>query len=168
MPPEGKVKDIDITMVRKTEVADASFFALFHQPVENSIVDVAMVEFSHAVYADSYAVQQQVIHIVHLQFAKGILEHFDGGFPAPRRRREIGQFSGNEIFRTVVAMQGYAGGPFRPSLAIGRRCVNVIQAMFQSIVYLTVYHFLVNIRIRMVAFGSAAYHRQTHHSVTED
>ena len=66
-----------------------------------------------------------------------------------------------------MAAQCDAGGSFRKTLAVCRRCVEIVHAMAQGIVNHCVHHFLVNL---FVAFSgaSAPDTRQPHHAEAEN
>ena len=57
-------------MVGKSEVADTSFTLLFHQPVQNSVVQIPGLKSLHPVHVlagVAHTVEQKVVHIVGLQ-----------------------------------------------------------------------------------------------------
>ena len=89
-PRHQLVEDGDITMIGKTEVADAPLLLLFHQPVQNAIVHKTAVEFLFGIITTTNGMQQQIVDIVHLQFLHGIFKHLNTGSTTSGLRREIG------------------------------------------------------------------------------
>ena len=70
---QGPVEDGNVAVEREAEVADAACLALLHEPVEQSVVEVALVHGPHATAAD--AVQEEVVDVVGLQVLQAALEH---------------------------------------------------------------------------------------------
>ena len=112
------VEHPDVTVVRETQVADASCPALFQQKLQNAVVHIARLKLFHAVVAHAYAVQQQVVDIVCLQLLQRVLVHGDGALPCPSAGREIGQLGGDEILVARMPAQGNARGTFRAASTI--------------------------------------------------
>src|SRR3712207_4695213 len=128
-------------MIREAEVTDDALPALFYQIVEDAVVDEACVEGLHATHA--YAVEQIIVDVVDLKFLERGLEELHRSLVALRFGSEVRHLRGHEILAPLVPMQGYARGVFRLSLAIGGRCIEIVYAMFDGIVYESVHHLLV-------------------------
>ena len=79
---------------------------------------------------------------------------------------EIGNFSGNEIAVARVAAQCNAGGFLGHSLAVGRRCVEIVDPMFYGIVHQMVDFLLVDDSSAIVCFLPFE-ERQSHHPESE-
>ena len=85
VPGEQIIEYPDISVIRKTEIADTSRLALLQQKVEDTVVHVAVFKLLHAA-THPYAVQKQIVYIIHLQLFQRIAVHGDGGLAAPRGR----------------------------------------------------------------------------------
>ena len=75
---------------------------------------------------------------------------------------EVRQLCGNEYFLAVVLLQGDTRTGFRLALTIDGARVEVVHAMFNGIVYLTVNHLLIEVVLVL------SLRRQTHHAVAQD
>ena len=167
---EGPVEDGDVAMEREAEVADAACFTLFHEPVEQSVVEVALMDRPHASAAD--AVQEQIVDVVGLQELQAALEHGLALLEVVLRGREVGELRGDEIVAALVSagLQGDAQALLALSAAIGRRCVEVVDAVVEGKLAEAVYLFLVQgvAADVLLCAGTAVLHgRQAHPSIAQ-
>ena len=152
------VEYLFIAVERESEVADAACLALLHQEVHHAIVHVAGVEFVHAA---TYCVQQVVVDVVDLQVLHRFPVHLDAGLAALRRRVEVGELRGHEIFLTLVATQRNARTGLRLALTVDGRRVEIVHAVLDGVVHLAVNHLLV---VVVLVFGLR---RQAHHAIAQ-
>ena len=76
------IKNGNISMIGKTQIADDSFLALLQQVIKDAVVDVTCLKDLHRrhfITATAHRVQQQVVDVVHLELLEGVLEHLDAG-----------------------------------------------------------------------------------------
>ena len=85
MPGEQIIEYPDISVIGESEVADTSRLAFLQQKVEDAVFHVAVLELLHTA-THPYAVQKQIVYIIHLQLFQRIAVHGDGGLAAPRGR----------------------------------------------------------------------------------
>ena len=141
---------------REAEVADAASLTLLHQEVHHAVVHVASIELVHTA-ADG--VQQVVVQIVHLQFFHRVVVHLNSLLTAPVVAVEVRQLRGHKVLRALMAAQGDARAAFRLSLTIDGAGVEVVHAVFDGIVHLTIDHLLVKL-VFIVHLR-----RQAHHAI---
>jgi len=168
VPLQQHVEDVDVAVVREAEVADASSIFLFDEPIQDAVVDEASVEqlvTVEVVGVAANAVKQQVVDVVGLKLFQRVLKHGLGSLTTPCGRTEVRQLGGDVVRVARMPRKGDARRAFRKAFAIGRRCVKVVDAVFEGIVHLLVDHLLVDASIGVVAEGAAAFHRQAHHAV---
>ena len=138
------VEHLFLTMKREAQVANATCLAFGHEEFEHAVVHIALAELLHAA---TNGVEQVVVDIVYLQLLERVVVHLHGTFA--RSVAEVGQLGGYEVFLALVATQGDACAALRESATVDGRCVEIVDAVLQGIVCLTVDHFLVKLfRIR--------------------
>ena len=141
---------------RETEVADAASLTLLHQEVHHTVVHIASIELVHTA-ADG--VQQVIVQIVHLQLLHRVAVHLNRLLTAPVVAVEVRQLRGHEVLRALVTAQGDARATLRLSLTVDGAGIEVVHAVLDSIVNLTVDHLLVELIIVVHL------RRQAHHTV---
>ena len=149
-------------MERPAEVFDAARFAFLHEEIEHAVIDVALT----IVLEFAYRVQQIVVDIVDLQIFERIVIHLHACLERLRLGREVREFGGNYVIAAFVSAQCYTHRLLRESLAIARRCVEIVHAVSQSIVDEAIDFLLVEMVFALflqflVDFG------QTHHAVAQ-
>ena len=164
------VIDGHIAVEREAQVADASCLSLLHQPVQQSVVQIALVQVLHAA---AYRVQQQVVNVIRLQILQTVLKHLLTGLQAVLLRTEVGQLGGQEILVPAVAalLQGDTQGGFALAPAVGWRCVKVVDTVIQGILAQAVALFLVYgiaVYILLRTGAGVLDGRQSHPSVSQD
>ena len=152
------VKHLLLAVEREAEVTDAAGLALLHQVVHHAILHIAFLEFRHRA---TYGMQQIIVYIVRLQLLQRVLVHRDTCLMALRVWMEVRQLRGDEHFLAVVSLQGDTRALLRLSLTIDGRRVEVVDAMFDGIVHLTVNHVLVEVILVLCL------RRQAHHAVSQ-
>ena len=70
---EQPVEDSHVTVEREAQIPDASCLALLHEPLQQAVVEVALVQCLHA--STAHGMQQEVIYIVGLQVSEAVLKH---------------------------------------------------------------------------------------------
>ena len=138
---EQIIKHLHVSMIGKTQVADAPGFTFLEQEVQHAVVQVALMEVFHA--ASSHAVQEHVVDVIHLQFLEGVMVHGKGTLSGLRLGREVGELGGYIVALAGMPAQGDAHGPLREALAIGGGSVKIVHAMLDGVVHLAVDHLLV-------------------------
>ncbi len=162
MAGEEVVEHLDIAMVGEAEILDASSLAFSQHEVEHAVVQIARRETLHA--SLPYGMEQIIVDVIHTQFLERVAIHLDRLLAAPRLLTEVRQLGGNEIFVARVATEGYSRTVFRHSLTVGRRRVEIVDAMLDGIVHKTIDHLLVDGVVTLASDGFAAGVRQSHHS----
>ena len=129
---QSPVIDCHVAVEGEAEVADASCFALLHEPVEQAVVEVALMHRPHASAAD--AVQQEVVDVVGLQVLQAALEHGLAFFEVVLRGREVGELGGDEVVAAFVSacFEGDAEALLALPAAVGRRRVEVVDAVVEG------------------------------------
>ena len=64
------VEDLYVPVIGEAEIANPACLTFFEQEVEHSVVDIAIVQFLHAVLSAAHGMEQHIVDIVNLQFAK--------------------------------------------------------------------------------------------------
>ena len=146
---EGPVIDSHVAVEGEAEVADASCFALLHEPVEQSVVEVSLVYRPHATTAD--AVQEEVVDVVSLKELEATLEHGFAFLEVVLRGREVGQLRSDEVVASLVSacLECDAEALFTFASAVGGRRVEVVDTVVEGELAESVHLFLVD----GVAFG---------------
>ena len=67
------VEDCHITVEGEAEIANTTCFALFHKPVEESVIKVTLVNGLHSSASDT--VQEKVVYVVCSDVFKASFEH---------------------------------------------------------------------------------------------
>ena len=94
---EQIVKDLDVAMIRETQILYSSLFTFLKKEIQKTIVYISSLIILHAIaYANS--VEQQIVNIIYLQLLERIAIHGNGRLSIPCRRGKIRQFGRNEIF----------------------------------------------------------------------
>ena len=125
---EQPVEHLHITVVGESEVTDASCLLLFHEEVEQSVVDESPVELIHTAAAD--AVHQVVVDIVDLQPLKRAFIHPLALIEAERPL--VRHLRGDIILITGMTLQGDTCSLFRTTVC--GCCVKIIHTMGEGIV----------------------------------
>ena len=159
---EQMVEDGYGAVIGESEIAYASGLPLFQEEVEHAVVDVSVVEFLDA--ASSDGVEKIVVDVIYLQFLHGVAVHLDGLLALPSGGVEVGKFRCHEVVFARVAMQGDARSALGEALTVSGRRVEIVHSVLNSIIHLTVNHLLVGFFLAVIA----GFHRQSHHSVSEE
>ena len=123
------------TVEREAQVPDRPLLAEILQVRQQAVVHEALLEIVHA--ADR--VEQEVVHIVGAQVLQGIGEHRLAG--TQFGVHEIRHLGRDQIVLAVVAAEGLARRPF--GIAVGRRRVEIVDAVLERVVDHLVDGFLV-------------------------
>ena len=141
MKLEQIVEYLHISVERETQVADASFLALFQQMVEHAIVQEASFELFHTSHTD--AMQKHVVDVVHLQFLERVFVHLQGFFATPLVLLQVRNLGCNVPLVTRMAIQGNTGHTLAITVAIHRSRIEIVHTMLNGIIHQSVYTFLV-------------------------
>ena len=157
------VEDGDVAMEREAEVADASCLALFHEPVEQSVVEVSLVDGVHAASPD--AVQQEIVYVVCLEIFKAAFKHRLAFLEFVLRGREVRHLCCDEVVAALVAacFEGNAQAFLALAATIGGRCVEVVDAVVERVLAEAVHLLLIDdvATVFVLCVG------QAHPSITE-
>ena len=148
---EQPVEGADVAMIGESEVTDTSSLALLQQEVEQPVVEEALLECVHTSAAD--AMEQVVVDIVRAKPLERLAVHLHGLVEVPKVRPLVRHFRGDEELLSGMAGEGIAGKNLRLSSHVHRSRVEVVDAVFDGIVYEAVYLVLVI--------------RQAHHAETQ-
>ena len=160
------VEYFDISMIGEAEVADTAGFAFLEQKIEHSVVHITRIIFSHRVFAAANTVKEHIINVIDLQFLPRFLVHGHGCLATPCRLGEIGEFGGYIKRFAWMTAQGDARSALREALAIGRRRIEIIYTVFDSVIYHAVYHFLVDLTRLACALSDDGW--ETHHAEAKE
>ena len=124
----------------------------------------------HTASAD--AVQQQVVDIVGLQVLKATLEHCLSLLEVILRGREVREFRSDEVVATLIAacFEGYAEAFFAFTPTVGRRRVEVVDAVVEGVFAKAVHLFLIYFvatRVLLCTGTAIIDGRQSHPSISE-
>ena len=95
------VIDSHITVEREAQVLDSSCSTLFHQPIQQAVVQKALVQVVHT--ATTYRVQQQIVYVVRLHILQAVLEDFLSSLEAVLLRTEVRQLCSYEVLVSAIA-----------------------------------------------------------------
>ena len=158
------IEYLDISVVRKTEIADNTFFAFVLQILQHTVVEIACMKIIKT--AATNGMQQQIVDIIGAKIFERVLKHFHRLLVGPCRRREVRQFRRDKILVARMTRKSFADSGFGVALAVGRRCIEIVYAVLQSIVNRLVDSFLIErIIIRSVTHANS---RETHAAVAEE
>ena len=146
---EHVVEHPDIAVERPAQVTYAPRFAFAEQEIHHAVVEITGPHQRNP-RAAADRVEQVVVEIVRLQLFERTAVHGQRIFT--RVIRKIRELRRQEIFVAGMTAQCNAGRPFRKSLHIDRRCVEIVYAVSDGIIDQLVHRFLVH----FVAFAVAA------------
>ena len=157
------VKDSHIAVEREAQVPDSPCSPLFHQPVQQAVVEEALVQVVHT--AATYRVQEQIVYIVRLHILQAVLEDLLSCLEAVLLGTEVRQLRSYEVLVPAVAalLQGDAQRLLALSPAVGWRRIEVVYTMIQCILTEAVHLFLVYHILVIYFLG-----RQAHPAVTQN
>ena len=95
------VKHAHVAMIGESQVSYASCFALFHEEVEQAVIQESLLELFHA--ALPHTVHEVVIDVVDAQLLERVLIHFLGTIESPVFLVIVRHLGGNKILVTWVA-----------------------------------------------------------------
>ena len=148
-----------LTMERETEVTYAACLTLFHQIIHHAVLDIAA---DKLIITASNGMQQIVVDIVYLQLLQRVMIHLDGLLPLPVVAVKVGELRGNEILAPLMPAKGDACTLLRLTLTIDWRRIEIVHAMLDGIVYLTVDHLLIELAVVVHLC------RKAHHAITQE
>ena len=153
-----------ISVEGEAEVTYSSSLSLLHEPVEQAVVEVSFVYRLHASATDG--VQEQVVDVVGLQVFEAALEHRLAFFEVVLRGREVREFGGNEVVFSLVSagFEGYTKTFFALAATVGRRCVEVVDAMIECELAQSINLFLVDYFATVLVLSVG----QTHPAIAEE
>ena len=121
------VEHLYITMIRESQVTDSACLTLLHQEVEYTIIQESATKVIHT--TATYAVQEIIVDIIHLQVFHGTFIHFLRLFERPGTRVGIRHLGSNIILVTWMTLQGYTGNNLILSTSIGCGSIKIIHTM---------------------------------------
>ena len=169
---ETPLERLGIAVVREAEVADVLLLAQFHAPVECAVVEVALRERLEAAVADG--VQKVVVDVVRAEKPQRSLEHLFARLQWILLRREVGELGGDDVVtaRVAVCGQRLAEAPLGLASTVRRRRVEVVHAVVEHVLDLSVQEFLVDSTLRgsgnPLVGVSAIDGRKPHRAVAEE
>ena len=110
--------------------------------------------------------KQIVVDIIDAQLLERIAIHGDACLKCLVLGGKIRQFCGNHKFAALVFAQSNAQSLFGESLAVARRCVEIVHAMSNGIIHQAVHLVLVDVAFALLLLVVVE-HRQAHHAITK-
>ena len=155
VPRKQVIEDLDIAVIRESQVSDTSRFAFGNEKIEHPVIEIASFQRLHTAHTD--AVKQQVVEIIDLQLLERIAVHRQRSFPAPSRRSKVRQFGGNQIFVARMTAQRNARCAFRTPFTISGRRIEIVDAVRDGVIDQRIDHLLVDLLVAAVGNGRPAH-----------